>query len=343
MRGATRVLLALFAVLCVTAPAAAQQTPPAAAKLSVTVADPSGAVIPGATVRVNPQDDAAKARPAPAAAMTSAAGIAVLESLSPGRYTIVAEFAGFEPVTVKDYRVRAGDNRRNVTLPLKKVAEDVVVGRDRQTAGLDPRGNAFSTVLTREQIAALPDDPDEMEAALKAMSPPGAVMKIDGFSGGKLPPKSQIRSIRLPRMDQMAPQNHGGMTESLHAGQRRRGPAAGRVQPERLNRPEQVVVRAHGTAGAAVRLGIDPGGHVGRRHGGRSDPAPFRTVEHQRPFRSGVRRRSPAEARVPAFRQRTAQPGRRQLRFVAARVPEQDHGERRPRVGKRRRRPAVLQ
>jgi hypothetical protein len=214
---ALRAFLALAAVLCAPVAAGAQQPPPQpAGKLSVTVADPSGGVIPGATVRVTPQDDAARSRPAPPAATTTAAGVAVLDNLAPGRYTIVAEFAGFETLTVKDYRVRAGENRRNVTLPLKKVAEDVVVGRDRQSAGLDPRGNAFSTVLTREQIAALPDDPDEMEAALKAMSPPGAVLKVDGFSGGKLPPKSQIRSIRLPRMDQMAAQNHGGMTAMMH-------------------------------------------------------------------------------------------------------------------------------
>ena len=41
-------------------------------------------------------------------------------------------------------------------------------------------------------------------------------MRMDGFTGGKLPPKSQIRSIRLPRMDQMAAQNHGGMNGMMH-------------------------------------------------------------------------------------------------------------------------------
>ena len=71
-------------------------------------------------------------------------------------------------------RARRRQRRARSTLPIKKVAEDVTVGRDKQSAALDPRGNAFSTVLTREQIAALPDDPDEMEAVLKAMAPPGA-------------------------------------------------------------------------------------------------------------------------------------------------------------------------
>ena len=112
---------------------------------------------------------------------------------------------------MRDVRLRQGETRRSITLPIKRVAEDLTVGRDRQSSALDPRGNAFSTVLTREQIAALPDDPDEMEQMLKAMAPPGATLRIDGFTGGKLPPKSQIRSIRLPRMDMFAAQNHGGL------------------------------------------------------------------------------------------------------------------------------------
>ncbi len=216
-----RICAAVLTVLAMVAPAAAQnqssKSEVQSAKLLVTVADPSGGVIPSATVTVTAQDAPAKAgAPAIQPVLTSPAGLATIDGLAPGRYTVVAEFAGFETVTIKDYRVRAGENRRTVVLPLKKVNEDVVVGRDKQTSALDPRGNAFSTVLTREQIAALPDDPDEMEAALKAMAPPGAIMRIDGFTGGKLPPKSQIRSIRLPRMDQMAAQNHGGINGMMH-------------------------------------------------------------------------------------------------------------------------------
>ena len=179
-------------------------------RLMVTVNDQSGAIIRDAKVTVIGTDDATKGAPL-APVMTSGVGLATLENLAPGRYTIQAEFEGFETITVKDFRVRAGDNRRAITLPIKKVSADMTVGRDKQAAALDPLGNAFSTVLTREQIAALPDDPDEMEQMLKAMAPPGSTIRVDGFSGGKLPPKSQIRSIRLPRMDMFAAQNHGGI------------------------------------------------------------------------------------------------------------------------------------
>ena len=83
------------------------------------------------------------------------------------------------------------------------------VGQDPRDRALDPRGNSFGNVLTRAQIEALPDDPDEMEAALKEMAGPGATIRVDGFRGGKLPPKSQIQSIRF-RRDLFAAENHGG-------------------------------------------------------------------------------------------------------------------------------------
>ncbi len=203
-----RGFLTLALVVCAAWPALAQMD--RGGRLLVTVVDQSGGVIPRATVTVTGQDNATRAVALTPAA-TSGTGVATFERLVPGRYTIQASFDAFETITVPNVRVRAGDNRQRIMLPLKKVDESLTVGRDKQSAALDPRGDAFSTVLTREQIAALPDDPDEMEAALKAMSPPGATMRVDGFTGGKLPPKSQIRSIRLPRMDMMAAENHGGM------------------------------------------------------------------------------------------------------------------------------------
>ncbi len=209
------VCLALFALTVIMPKGAKAQTaPPATGRLLVTVVDQTGAVLPTATVTIVGQDAATRAKTAAPVTATDA-GLATFEGLALGRYTLQAEFPGFETVTVKDVRVRAGDNRRNVALPLKRLSDEVTVGRDGQSSGLDPRGNAFSTILTREMIEALPDDPEEMEAVLKAMSPPGSQIRIDGFTGGQMPPKSQIRSIRLPRLDQFAAQNHGGMNGAM--------------------------------------------------------------------------------------------------------------------------------
>ena len=87
-------------------------------KLLITVSDPSGGVIPGATVTVTPQDAPAKAgAPAIPPVLTTAAGVATIDGLAPGRYIITAEFSGFETVILKDYRIRPGENKRGVVLP----------------------------------------------------------------------------------------------------------------------------------------------------------------------------------------------------------------------------------
>lgn len=200
-------IMGLVALASSLAASAGAQTGPTGTLL-VTVVDQTGGVLPAASVTLASQDDASRKPIAPAVA--SLAGVATFSAVPPGRYTLLVEFSGFEPATVRDVRVRGGETRQTVTLRLKSVAEEVNVARERQTASLDPTGLAFSTVLTREMIEALPDDPDEMAAVLQAMAPPGARIRVDGFAGGTLPHKSQIKSIRLPRMDAMAAQNHGG-------------------------------------------------------------------------------------------------------------------------------------
>ncbi|MEO8483714.1 MAG: carboxypeptidase regulatory-like domain-containing protein [Acidobacteriota bacterium] len=212
MRARLQVTFVCVAVVMWPAPFAWAQVRSAAASLAIVVTDPSGASVAGARIEITRTDVQPSS---PASTVSGADGIASFDALTPGRYAIRAEFPGFDGVNLRDYRVRPGPNRRTVTLPLKKVAEDVTVGRDKQSSALDPGGSAFSTMLSREQIDALPDDPDEMKAVLQAMSPPGATFRIDGFTGGRLPSKSQIRSIRLPRMDNFAAQSHGGMNGAM--------------------------------------------------------------------------------------------------------------------------------
>jgi len=185
---------------------AAAQPASGDAALRIVVADQTGAVIVGARVTIV----AAEPGGAPIETLTDERGEALFRAVTPGRYAVRAEFPGFEPRQLEEIRLRAGSNtRREMRLPIARHAEDLTVGQDPRDRALDPRGNLFTNVLTREQIEALPDDPDEMEEALKAMAGPGARIRVDGFQGGKLPPKSQIRSIRF-RRDMFAAENHGG-------------------------------------------------------------------------------------------------------------------------------------
>src|SRR5207244_5532961 len=126
-------------------------------------------------------------------------GEAIFISLTPGRYAIHVESSGFEPYDARDVRVRAGETRREVKLKIARLAETVDVRRDPRERASDPRGDAFATVLGQAEINELPDDPDEMERVLKEMAGPGAAIRVNGFRGGKLPPKDQIAQIRFHR------------------------------------------------------------------------------------------------------------------------------------------------
>jgi len=199
------VALALILLSGVAAPPALAQ-PRQAGTLRIVVKDPSGAVIPGATVVVSGAEPATQGFVIPEV-QSDGQGVATTANLPPGRYTVSATFPGFERRMLSDVRVRAGENRRDLTLPIEKVAESVAVGRDAATSASDPKSDRFSNVLSKDQIEALPDDPDEMEKVLKEMAGPGATLRVDGFRGGKLPPKSQIRSIRFSQA-MFAAENH---------------------------------------------------------------------------------------------------------------------------------------
>ena len=91
-------------------------------------------------------------------------------------------------------------------LALPKLEASVTVAQDKQEAAAD-RAQSFGTVLTRDEIEALSDDPATLQQQLQDMAGPGAVIRIDGFEGGALPAKAQIRSIRISR-DQFAAEYH---------------------------------------------------------------------------------------------------------------------------------------
>jgi hypothetical protein len=184
-------------------------------RVAVTVVDQTGAVIPNAKVTVTPAVDAkAPAVPvAPAAApvMTNDKGVATIAGLTPGRFSIQGEFPGFELRLLKDVQLRAGDNKHVLVLAIQGLQDSVTVSRDAREAASDRR-STFGTAMTREQIEALSDDPDEMAQQLQDIAGGNAVIRVDSFEGGRLPPKSMIKAIHITR-DAFAAENHfaGGL------------------------------------------------------------------------------------------------------------------------------------
>lgn len=170
----------------------AQQT----GSLNGQVIDSLGASIVGATVTAVDAEGKEKK------AVTNQQGDYTINGLAPGNYIVrvVAEkFAFYENPEVE---VKAGE-RQNVpiTLTVEGVAEQVEVTNDNQVSN-DPNADTSATVIKDKDLDALPDDPDELEAALQALAGPsagpnGGQIYIDGFQGGRLPPKEAIREIRI--------------------------------------------------------------------------------------------------------------------------------------------------
>jgi hypothetical protein len=165
-------------------------------QLRVAVLDQTGAALVTASITLI--DAAGGAR----TVATDGKGVAIFEALTPGAYVIRARADAFQsyegPLTLKK-----GQNTLTIKLPLAGLTEQIVV----QQSDEDARGNSFTRTLSEAEIEELPDDPDEMEQMLMQMAGPGAVMRINGFRGGQLPPKSQIRQIRF-RMNSYAAENH---------------------------------------------------------------------------------------------------------------------------------------
>lgn len=161
------------------------------------VTDPTGAVIPGATVT------AKSASGQTATATSGGDGSYEIKGLAPGQYTVSATSKGFSPF-VKDSVSVLGGRAQALDIPLdiQVIEEKVQVEAEGNTLDTAPANNASSVVLRGKDLEALSDDPDELQNELQALAGPsagpnGGQMYIDGFTAGQLPPKSAIREIRI--------------------------------------------------------------------------------------------------------------------------------------------------
>jgi hypothetical protein len=173
----------------------------ATASLEVVIKDPSGAVINKAQVHLVLNGKQLSI------AQTNQKGEARFAKVTPGRYQLHVEAVGFKAQDVEAIDLIPGVNRTAVALEIDLIKADVDVDEETAVKNTNPNGAAFSNVLTAEQIAQLPDDPDEFENAINQLAGPGAQIRVNGFRGGKLPPKSQIREIRF-RLNPYSADNH---------------------------------------------------------------------------------------------------------------------------------------
>jgi hypothetical protein len=180
------------------------QTPPPASPAGTTaslrghIADPTGALIPGASVVLTTSAGTAVAK-----TTADSAGSYAFNGLKPGSYIVQASFAGFAPFTSPNIPLTAGQSKRvDVSMAIEEAQQSVTVTDDSPTVNVEAGGNSNAIVLKGKDLDALSDDPDELSNELSALAGPsagpnGGQIYIDGFSGGQLPPKSAIREIRI--------------------------------------------------------------------------------------------------------------------------------------------------
>jgi hypothetical protein len=169
---------------------------PHGASLHGQVTDPSGAIVPGASVQLSGGGKTFSAT-------SGGDGGYSFAVLPAGRYALDVNVSGFTPFSEKDVSIVSGTSRTlNIPLIIATQEQQIEVTAESRQLDTEPADNGNAVVLSGKDLDALSDDPDEMQNELTALAGPaagngGSQIYIDGFTGGDLPPKSAIREIRI--------------------------------------------------------------------------------------------------------------------------------------------------
>ena len=161
------------------------------------VSDEFGGVIVGATVVAVDANGVQKTTP------TNGEGNFVINGLAPGKYTVRTSAPGFANYENAEVDLTAGRSQQlDITLKVTIEQQKVTVAADSAGVNTDPENNIGAIVLKGADLESLPDDPDDLAAALQALAGPsagpnGGQIYVDGFTGGRLPALSTIREIRI--------------------------------------------------------------------------------------------------------------------------------------------------
>jgi hypothetical protein len=162
------------------------------------VTDPSKAAIPGATVSLSGANEFLRS------GGTDEQGRYSLTNIAPGRYVLRVSSTGF--ATFERRVELTGDRPINFDVALKLAVEtQQVTVSDTSEVALDPSDpsrNVGALILKGEDLQMLSDNPEDLASDLQALAGPsvgpnGGQIFIDGFSGGRIPPKESIREIRI--------------------------------------------------------------------------------------------------------------------------------------------------
>ena len=160
------------------------------------ITDQSGAVIPGMQITLSRRDGLSLT------STSDGQGLYSFPELPTGEYRAQVTANGFAAYEARGLKVAAGAGlTHNVELAVAATTQVVTVA-DTMQLDVELSNNAGALVLSGSDLNALSDDPDDLAEDLQALAGPaagpnGGEIFVDGFSGGKLPPKSAIREVRV--------------------------------------------------------------------------------------------------------------------------------------------------
>src|ERR1041384_7605875 len=160
------------------------------------VTDQLGGLIVGTQITVTAADGTKRS------ATSNATGAYVISDLPAATYSLRASAAGFDEFKTDVVEIHANQvTSLEIVLTVIMEAQNVTVKPEEQLS-VDPANNGDQIVLRGSDLDALPDDPKELAAALRALAgesggPEGGEILVDGFSATRMPPKNIIREVRI--------------------------------------------------------------------------------------------------------------------------------------------------
>jgi hypothetical protein len=177
------------------------QTPPATVgTVRGQVVDDVDAVIPGAKVTLVLPGGKTRV------VTTNGAGEFSIPNVAPGVYNFYVEMKEFKPFVMTDLKVPQADAMKVILgVADVEIATDVIA--DASGVSVEPDQNLTATVLDENFIKDLPNNEDDLRDVLQALAGPGAgagsggqngaEILVNGFRGGRLPPKEAIMKITI--------------------------------------------------------------------------------------------------------------------------------------------------
>jgi hypothetical protein len=180
----------LGVLILFSAPAFAQQT----GALGGQVTDELGGAVEGSEIALTDRNGKTKKT------FTDKTGSYSFKNLTPGTYSLQVASKDFAFFEIKEVLVTAARPQSlDIRLKVREITESVAID-DGSTTKAQPSSNFGDVTLREKEVADLPDDPEALAAALKAMAPVGPgepQILVDGFTAENPPPKQTIREVRI--------------------------------------------------------------------------------------------------------------------------------------------------